>query len=260
MVLNGPLEVVLIVAVIAYVLVRRMLGEPAQGKRMLLLPVILTGVGLLSYAKAPESATGTWVLVGSVVVSIVLGFLRGVSIRTLDRDGIVFMKYTALTLVLWAVNLGVKFGINLLVAAVDPSSAVSLSNGLLVSLGAGILVEGLVVMNKALRSEGRVIWQKGKKGAAHSTSGFLDGLQQSMRTPPASGAPTSAPDRPARTSAPTQRVIVHENPQQADAREENDADRGSVESPRSEPWVDALSALGAALRDRRSDRRSDRRR
>src|SRR5207302_543971 len=45
-VMSGVMEIVLILAAIGYVLVRRMMGEAAQAKRMLILPAVLFVVGL----------------------------------------------------------------------------------------------------------------------------------------------------------------------------------------------------------------------
>ena len=38
---SGPVEIILIIAAIGYVLTRRLIGEPAEVRRMLLVPVVL---------------------------------------------------------------------------------------------------------------------------------------------------------------------------------------------------------------------------
>jgi hypothetical protein len=45
--MSGPLEIVVILAVVGYLLARRVIGEPAQAKRMLILPVVLSLIGRL---------------------------------------------------------------------------------------------------------------------------------------------------------------------------------------------------------------------
>ncbi|MDX6355501.1 MAG: hypothetical protein QOF98_2404, partial [Streptomyces sp.] len=40
------LEVLVVIAIVAYVIGRQVLGEPLRGKRVVLLPVILTVIGL----------------------------------------------------------------------------------------------------------------------------------------------------------------------------------------------------------------------
>jgi hypothetical protein len=77
-------------------------------------------------------------------------------------------------------NLAIKFGGNFLLRVVDPHAAAAVSNSLLLTLGAGMLVEGLVVLARALRTDSRVIWSKGKDGQPHQMSPFLDGLRDSL--------------------------------------------------------------------------------
>jgi hypothetical protein len=48
-------------------------------------------------------------------------------------------------------------------------------------VGAGLLAEGLVVLSKALRVGGQVVWSKGRRGAPHRTSPLLDSWQQKVR-------------------------------------------------------------------------------
>jgi hypothetical protein len=63
---------------------------------------------------------------------------------------------------------------------VDPHAAAAVSNSLLLTLGAGLLVEGLVVLARAMRTDSRVIWSKGKNGQPHQMSPFLDGLRDNL--------------------------------------------------------------------------------
>ncbi|WP_144586182.1 hypothetical protein [Amycolatopsis rhizosphaerae] len=56
---------ILIIAAIGYVLTRRLIGEPAEGRRILLVPVVLTGVGILDLTKATLSPVSIGFLVGT---------------------------------------------------------------------------------------------------------------------------------------------------------------------------------------------------
>jgi hypothetical protein len=180
--MSGPVEVVLVIAVIAYVLIRRMMGEPAEGRRMLLLPAILTVVGVVDVTKVAQSGVSIGFLVASTVVSVGIGLLRGASVKVFERDGIVFMRYTVVSVVLLAVNFAVRFGASFVLGLVDPSAVHATSSGLLLTLGASLLVEGLCVLSKAVRLRGRIVWAKGKKGAPHQTSAFLDSLQSKVQS------------------------------------------------------------------------------
>ncbi|MTD53763.1 DUF1453 domain-containing protein [Amycolatopsis pithecellobii] len=179
--MSGPVEVILIIAAIGYVLTRRLIGEPAEGRRILLLPVVLTGVGVLDLAKATLSPVSIGFLVGTTAISLALGLLRGASIRVFEQNGVVFLRYTATTVVLWAVNLGIKLLGSVTLGLVDPMAEHAAGTGLMFTLGVGMVVEGLAVLAKAMRSGGRIVWQKGRNGQPHATSSLLDGLQQKVR-------------------------------------------------------------------------------
>jgi hypothetical protein len=177
---SGSFDSLLIVAAVGYVMARRVIGEPAQGKRMLLLPVVLVAMGLSDVSKAGHNPTAVGYLIASAAVSVVLGAMRGASTRLSAKDGIVYVHYRGLTILLWAVNLAVKFGANAAFQHLDKPAATAAGNSLLLTLGAGMLFEGLVTLSRALRTDQQVIWSKGKDGQAHRTSPFLDGMQSRM--------------------------------------------------------------------------------
>lgn len=180
--MSGPVEVILIIAAIGYVLARRLIGEPAEGRRVLLVPVVLAGVGIVDLGKVTLSPVSIGFLVGTTAISLVLGLLRGASIRVFERDGVVFMRYTVTTVALWAVNLVIKLLGSVALGLVDPTAQHATTTGMMFTLGVGMVVEGLVVLAKAMRSGGRIVWQRGRNGQPHATSSLLDGLQNKMRT------------------------------------------------------------------------------
>jgi hypothetical protein len=203
---SGPIEIIMVIAVVCYVLIRRLMGEPAEGKRMLLLPAVLTVVGVLNVAKLTQTPLSVVFLVATAGISMVLGLLRGTSIRLFPRDGLVFMRYTGVTVALWMLNLAVRFGANILLRVVDPHDVASVGSGLFLTMGAGMLCEGAVVLLKAVRTDGRIVWAKGKKDQAHTMSPFLDDLQGRMTgavADPSPSAPAVYPqDRPGRDAMP----------------------------------------------------------
>jgi hypothetical protein len=197
-VVSGPVEVVPILAAVCYVLVRRMMGEPAQGKRMLVLPAVLVVIGLSDLSGDAQTAVSVLFLVVTGGISVLLGGLRGLSVRLSKRDGLAFVNYTGVTVALWVVNLVVKFGGNFILAAVDRHDAAAVTNSLFLTLGAGMLAEGLVVLARAVRTDSRIIWTQGKDGAPHTMSPFLDGLQARAAGGASTGRVASfAPDRDA---------------------------------------------------------------
>ena len=151
--MGGPVEIVAIVAAIGYVLFRRVLGEPAQAKRMLVLPAVLSLIGVSDLSGTVTTPMSLVLLVATTAISVALGALRGASVRISRRDGVAFVRYTWVTIALWVVNVVVKVGANLVLGAGDAAG-----NSLLFTLGLGILAEGLVVLGRATQAGHRVLW------------------------------------------------------------------------------------------------------
>ena len=178
--MSGPVEIVLILVAIGYVLVTRVIGQPAQAKRMLILPAVLAVIGLSDVSGELKTTTSVLFLVGTAAISVLLGAARGASVRISRRDGLAFVRYTGWTVLLWVVNLAVKFGANLLLTSVDPQDATGVSNSLLLTLGVGMLVEGLVVLYRALRADHPVMWSQGRDGGSRQMSPLLDSMRRNL--------------------------------------------------------------------------------
>ncbi|RSN40060.1 DUF1453 domain-containing protein [Amycolatopsis sp. WAC 04197] len=176
--MSTPVEIVLIVAAVGYVLIRRLAGDVAEAKRMLLLPAILAVIGLSEVDESVQSATAVAFLMGTLAVSVLFGVLRGASIRIYQQDGVAHMRYTWLTIALWILNVAAKVGANLLLGLI--TGVASGGNSVMLTIGVGMLVEGVVVLARAVRTGSRIVWKKGADGKAHTTSPFLDDLQTRM--------------------------------------------------------------------------------
>ncbi|GAA3366117.1 MULTISPECIES: DUF1453 domain-containing protein [Saccharopolyspora] len=175
--MSGPIEIILIVALIGYVLVRRFTGEPVEGKRMLLVPAVIAVVGAVNLREVPHSPAAIGMLVATAVISVVLGVLRGFSVRIYERDGHAMMRYTWVTAVLWVVNIAVKLGSGLLAGAVGLHAG----GGITFSLGLTVLAEGVAILAKGVRGTGRIPWSRGRGDAAPVPSPMLDSMQRKAR-------------------------------------------------------------------------------
>ena len=178
--MSGPIQIVLIVAAVGYVLISRLIGQPAQAKRMLVLPAVLAVIGLTDLSGELKTATSVVFLVATAAISVLLGAARGASVRISRRDGVAFVRYTGWTVALWVLNLAVKFGANVLLTSIDPKDAGGVSNSLLLTLGIGMLVEGLVVLYRALRADHPVLWSAGRDGGQAQFSPLLDNMRNSL--------------------------------------------------------------------------------
>ena len=156
--LSGPVQVVVIIAAIGYVLVRRLLGEPVQVKRLLVLPAVLCLVGFAHLTKVPQTATSLVFLLVTAAAGALIGLGRGLTVEVSERDGVAFLRYTVPTVGLWVASIAVKFGAGFVLGAIDPVAERASGSGLMLTLGLGVLVEGLVVLAKAARSGSRVDW------------------------------------------------------------------------------------------------------
>ena len=159
--MTAPVEIGVIVVVVGLLIVRRLIGEPADARRMLLVPAALCLAGLSDLGQVAQSPLSVGFLLGISVVSVVLGVLRGASVRVHKRDDVVFMRYTMTTVVLFVANLGVKVGSGLLLGYIDPRAEHAVSSGLALTLGVGMLAEGVAILSKALRTGGRIAWGGG---------------------------------------------------------------------------------------------------
>lgn len=178
--MSGPVEIVLILAAICFVMVRRLIGEPAQAKRMLVLPAVVAVIGLTDVSGQLKTPMAAVFLVATAAISVGIGALRGASVRISQRDGLAFVRYTWVTVVLWVVNLVIKFGADVVLKAIDPKDAGAVTNSLLLTLGLGLLVEGAVVLYRALCSDHQVMWTQGKNGDPREMSPMLDNLRDSL--------------------------------------------------------------------------------
>jgi len=74
--MSGPVEIVLILAAVGYLLARHVIGEPAQAKRMLILPVVLSLIGLSDVSGQVKMPLSLLFLVATAAISVLLGALR----------------------------------------------------------------------------------------------------------------------------------------------------------------------------------------
>jgi hypothetical protein len=140
------LNILVYVALIGYVMVKRVHGQPvATPKRLFALPIILTvlGYGDVTSGAAMKPIEITLTMIGGAL-SLGLGLLRGRADQLFVRDGSQFVKWGAASLILFVGNLVVKLVLDLIgVASGGSTSAVGRS--LLLTFGLTLLGEAIVV-------------------------------------------------------------------------------------------------------------------
>ncbi len=153
--------VLVVVSAIGYVLVSRWRGRPVTPRRMLLLPGLLAGYGLLQLTGAAgRSVRPVDVVLIAVGVGVAggMGVARGVTVTVTVRQDRPWMRYRAVTLALWAATAAARLAVTAASTALGASPMVTRGPALLISVGVTLLAEGLVVTRRGLARPG-VAWQ-----------------------------------------------------------------------------------------------------
>jgi hypothetical protein len=136
-------------ALIAFVLVRRIRGEAVTTpKKLFLLPLVVGAIGLQNLPHTKLDAVDVVVIAAGCALSLVLGLLRG----GLDRVSMVneapYMSWSVASVVVFAVNVLSKLALDAGGVAVGGSAA-ALSSSILFTFGLTLLGEAAVVWLRA---------------------------------------------------------------------------------------------------------------
>jgi len=163
------------IALIVFVLAKRVRGEAVrEPKKLFLLPIVVGIIGLQNISHAKPNTVDIAVIAVGSALSLGLGLLRGKFDRVTLVNGSPFMSWTAGSIVVLAVNVLAKLALDAGgVAAGGTSSA--LSSSILLSLGLTLLGEAGVVWfrSQALTSGGP---------GSSSGSGFSSGAGTADRS------------------------------------------------------------------------------
>jgi hypothetical protein len=153
-------SVAIYIAVIVFVVARRMIGNPiGPAKKLLALPVIITVLGWGDATKGLNKPIDLTLTITGCAISLALGLARGRADRITARDGVPWVQWTWLSLGMFAINLAAKLVLDLAgVAAGETFAAVGRS--LILTLGLTLL------------GEAAVVWFR-SGGAAQLTSGQI---------------------------------------------------------------------------------------
>jgi hypothetical protein len=136
--------------VVLRVLFKQLTGSVVTGKSLVLMPAILIVVGLGSAASALTLARPgeiLFFLVDAVIV-LALGVARGATTRLSLRDGSLFQKGTALTLVLWLATIAVRVGAGFIGQSIGVAGTLTTAS-LLLLFGVTIAAQNTVIYLRA---------------------------------------------------------------------------------------------------------------
>jgi hypothetical protein len=141
----------LVLALVAYTMVRRFLGEPLVSRRLVVLPLALTGYGLFTVAQTDfvHPTADLVALVTGGLVAVAGGAMRGRTVRVFVRDGHVWYRYTWVTLAVWGALIALRFGQAAVAVFLGADRSV-LTASLVLALGLSFLGEAAVVGPRAM--------------------------------------------------------------------------------------------------------------
>ena len=149
--LNRIVPAAVDLAIIVLLLVTRARGRPLQPARLLAGPLILIAIGIGSSAPELHSTTphGIDYLIGGIDVldSLIVGTIRGFTVRLYQRDGAPWYRYGPATIALWLLSILIRVGLAILGSA---HHATPLAEGgdLLFMLGLALLCQNVVVVRR----------------------------------------------------------------------------------------------------------------
>ena len=127
-----------------------MTGRPFDARRSVVMPGALAVYGLSLLQKSGTTLTHTdqvWLVVQGAV-SVVIGVVRGCTIRLYERDGYVRARYRPITLVLWIGSIAARFALEAAAVASGADKA-AMTSSIMLMFGLSLAAESLIVLPRA---------------------------------------------------------------------------------------------------------------
>jgi hypothetical protein len=140
-------NVLLYVALIGFMIFQRIKGRPVQSFRALLaLPVILSFIGWQDIERVRHLSTID--MTASVIgcaISLALGGVRGFTDKVSDRNGVPWVQWSVASLVVFAVNVVTKLGLDAGAVALGGTTR-GVTSSLLLAVGLMLIGESVVIL------------------------------------------------------------------------------------------------------------------
>jgi hypothetical protein len=150
---------------IVWIIYRQFVGRFVTTGSSFVLPLVLVVWGLVQTVQADVRWTllAVAVVAGDLLLTAALGAVRGAAIRLSLREGYLYRRGGALSLVLWAVSIGARVLVGVLVVGTSAgqATAATLTLGFGVSIGAQYLV-----LAARVRADGRPLRPSGDRRGA----------------------------------------------------------------------------------------------
>ncbi|WP_329462249.1 hypothetical protein [Streptomyces sp. NBC_01431] len=139
--------IVIVVAVIA----RQLRGEALTGRRLMVLPVVLTVIGLALLRHEHPTSTDVTCLVAGGLLAAGIGAGQGAMTRLEPRGGVTWARMPAAGLWLWALLVVTRLGLTAIAHTLDAKVAAS-SATIFLALGINRLGQAAVLVPRLLSS------------------------------------------------------------------------------------------------------------
>jgi hypothetical protein len=179
------IEILAVIGIIGYVIVRQVRGEALRGKRTVVLPAVLTVIGFMDLhgsGGAHLTAADIACLIVGTAGSAVIGLAFGAVTRLESRGGHLWAQLPLRGLWLWAAMIAWRILVMLLATGLHAHVAASAST-LLLSLGVNRLAQAAVIAARAMamgvpfapEKDGKVFmgdtFNRGSSGMHHQSRG-----------------------------------------------------------------------------------------
>jgi drug/metabolite transporter (DMT)-like permease len=156
--LSGVISTAVTLAIIVLLIVTRVRGRRLEPARLLIGPLVLMAVGVGSVVGSSASGTHTTLhgidyLVGSIDLldSLLVGTIRGFTVRLYERAGDPWYRYQAATVALWVLSILIRAALAV-VGSTRHASPLT-GNDLLFMLGLALLCQNAVIVRRHARHQ-----------------------------------------------------------------------------------------------------------
>jgi hypothetical protein len=145
------LEILAVIGIIGFVIYQQLAGQLLQGRRLVVLPAVVTVIGFLDLrGHHLGPADIAWLTVG-VAGSVLIGLAFGLVMRLESRDGVLWGKMPPRGLWLWAALVAWR-ALIMVLAARTGAHVVASATPLLLMLGLNRLGQAAVIVPRAMRA------------------------------------------------------------------------------------------------------------
>jgi hypothetical protein len=169
----SPLTVLVAIGIVVYVIGQQVVGSSISGKRLVVLPIVLTAIGILDISGhgSRPGAADIVLLIVSAVIAIAIGVSLGAMTRLERRDGHLWTQLPKRGLWLW----GALIVSRLVVSGIGHLDGAHLAAGtaaILLMLGLNRAAQALVVVPRAIAAG--IPFAPEKDGSVFGASWFSD--------------------------------------------------------------------------------------